>query len=98
MRVYALARGASRRGWRETVTILGGGGGGCEFLSEGVRGAVGFQGGCRVVAIGVCRWQAGYQATGNKGAWIANGGPQYTPSSNTACFPCLRARQKELLL
>lgn len=51
-----------------------------------------------VVAIGVCWWQAGYQATGNKGAWIANGGPQYTPSSNTACFPCLRARQKEPLL
>lgn len=87
--------GGERRG---RVLLDGGGGGGCEFLSEGVRGAVGFQGGCRVVAIGVCRWQAGYQATGNKGAWIANGGPQYTPSSNTACFPCLRARQKELLL
>ena len=94
--VCALARGASRRGWWETVAVLGGGG--CKFLSEGVRGAVGFQGGWRVVAIGVCRWQTGYQATGNKGAWIANGGPQYTPSSNTACFPCLRARQKELLL
>lgn len=26
---------------------------------------------------------------------MANGGPQNTPSSNTACFPCQRARQEQ---
>lgn len=27
---------------------------------------------------------------------MANGGPQTTPSSNTACFLCQRARQKQV--